>query len=40
MQNKLNFAIWENTYKRFQEENIPNILMGIIHLLEIGITVT
>ncbi len=40
MYNKLNFAIWENTYKRFQKEDKPDILIGMMRLSGIGITLT
>ncbi len=37
---KLNFATCENIFKRFQEEDKPDILMETMHLLGIGITLT
>ncbi len=40
MHNKLNFVTRENIYKRFQEEDKPDILMGMIRLLGTGITLT
>ncbi len=40
MHSKLNFATRENIYKRFQEENKPDILMETMRLLGTGITLT
>ncbi len=40
MHSKLNFATRENIYKRFQEEDKPDILMGTMRLLGTGITLT
>lgn len=37
---KLNFATQENAYKRFQEEDTPDILIGTMRLLGTGITLT
>ncbi len=40
MHSKLNFATRENIYKRFQEEDKPDILMGTMRLLGTGIILT
>ena len=40
MHSKLNFAIWENIYEQFQEDNKPDILIKTMRLLEIEITLT
>lgn len=38
--NKLNFTLLKNTYKYFQEKEMPDILIRIMRLLEIRIILT
>ena len=38
--NKMTFATWEKMYKKFQENDTPDVLLGIIHLFGTGIILT
>ena len=37
---KMTFVTWEEIYRKFQEDNIPDVLLGIMRLLRMGITLT
>ena len=40
MYSKMIFATWEKIYRKFQENNTSDVLLGIICLLEMGIILT
>ena len=37
---KMTFATWEKIYRKFQEDNTPNVLLGIMRFLRTVIILT